>query len=93
MGIHRSTDNKNTIGYLLLISQKQIEAYVKYENDILIEYNIVKVISFNGYTYGTTYVLVDAAKLVVKRASKKKKSTSELEQKKHMDYAGRKICW
>ena len=44
---------------------KTIQAYVKYENDILIEYDILKTISFNGGIYGTTYIIVDAENLFV----------------------------
>ena len=43
-------------------------------NDILIEDDIVKAISFNGGISGTTDVLVDAANLFGKRALKKRKN-------------------
>ena len=54
MDIHRSTDRKNTIGYSLFISKYKFQAYVEDENDILIEDDIVKSISFNGGISGTT---------------------------------------
>ena len=41
------------------------------DNDILIEYDIVKSISFNGGIFGNAAVLVDAAALFGKRALKK----------------------
>ena len=41
------------------------------DNDILIEDDIVKVISFNGCIYSTTDVLVDEAALFVKIPLKK----------------------
>ena len=40
------------------------------ENDILIEYDIVKALIFNEGIYGTTDVLVDAKNLFGKKASK-----------------------
>ena len=43
------------------------------ENDILIEDDILKTISFNGGIYGTTYVLVDTENIFGKRALKKNK--------------------
>ena len=43
------------------------------DNDILIEYDTVKAISFNGGIYGSTSVLVGAANLFGKRTLKKNK--------------------
>ena len=37
---------------------------MEYDNDILIEYDILKVISFNGGISGTTDVLVYAANIM-----------------------------
>ena len=49
----------------------KFQAYVGNENDILIEDDIVKAISFNGGISGTTSVLVDAENLFGKRALNK----------------------
>ena len=46
---------------------KKFQAYVEDDNDILIEDDIVKAVSFNKSIYGTTAVLVDAADLFRKR--------------------------
>ena len=72
MDIHISTDSKNTIGYSLFISQLKIQAYVEDDNDVLIEDDTLKYISFNGGIYGTTAVIADAVNLFGKRALKKK---------------------
>ena len=56
--------------YLFL--DKKIQAYVEDDNDILIEDDIMKAISFNMGLYGTTAVLVDASNLFGNRALKKK---------------------
>ena len=71
MDIHRITDIKNRIGYSLLISQLKIKAYVKYDNDITIKYDIVKDISFNAVISGTTSVFVDVVNIFGCRALKK----------------------
>ena len=42
------------------------------DNDIIIEDDIVKAISFNVGIYGTTSILVDVANIFGKRALKKK---------------------
>ena len=47
------------------------QSYVKYDNKILIEDDIVKAISFHGVISGTTTVLVDAENLFGKRALNK----------------------
>ena len=60
-------------------------------NEILIEDDIMKAISFNGDISGTTAVLVDAVNIFGKRASKKNNSKPELEHGKHMNYAGGNI--
>ena len=73
MDIHRITDRENTIGYSLLISQLKIKAYVKYDNDITIKYDIVKDISFNGGFSVTATVLVRAVNIFGKRVLKKNK--------------------
>ena len=52
----------------------KIQTYVEDENDILIEDDIVKYISFNGCISGTTDVLVDTENLFGKISLKKKKS-------------------
>ena len=49
-----------------------MQAYVEDDNKILIDYYIVKDISFNGDIYGTTAVLVDAENIFGKRALTKK---------------------
>ena len=63
------------------------------DNEIIIEDDIVKAISFNGGISGTTDVLVDAENLFGKRARKKEKFKSELEHGKHINYAVVKIQW
>ena len=55
---------------------KKIQAYVKDYNEILIEDDIMKAVSFNGGIYIITALLVAASNLFVKRALKKKKSKS-----------------
>ena len=42
---------------------KKFQTYVEYDNDIIIEDDIVKAVSFNGGVFGTTDALVDAANL------------------------------
>ena len=42
---------------------KKIQTYVEDDNNMLIEDDIVKAISFNGGIYGTTDVLIDVANL------------------------------
>ena len=92
MGIHRSTDRKNTIGYSLFIYQYIFQAYAEDDNDILIEYDIVRAKSFNGVISGTTSVLVDAAIIFGKIFLKKNKfkirtgagETHELCQRKYL---------
>ena len=59
-GIYRSTERKNTTGYSLFSFKQQNQAYVEDENDIFIEGDIVKAISFIGGISGTTSVHVDA---------------------------------
>ena len=73
MDIHRSTDRKNRIGYSLLISQWKFQAYVEDGNDILIEDDIVKAVSFNWIIYGTTDVIVDKENLFFNTALNKNK--------------------
>ena len=41
------------------------------DNEIIIEYDIMKAISFNEGIYGTTAVLVDAKNIIGKRSLKK----------------------
>ena len=53
---------------------KKIQAYVENDNEILIEDDIVKGISFNGGIYGTTAVIVNADNLFGKISLKKDKS-------------------
>ena len=63
------------------------------DNDILIEDDIVRAISFNGGISGTTAVIVDAVNILGNRALKKKNSKPYLEHMKHMNYNGIKIRW
>ena len=53
---------------------KHFQAYVEDDNDILIEDDIVRAISFNGSFYGTTAVILDTENIFGKRSLKKKKS-------------------
>ena len=48
---------KTILGTHYLFKNKNVQAYVEDENDIVIEYDIVKAISFNGGITGTTAVL------------------------------------
>ena len=59
------------------------------DNDIFVGDYIVKAISFNGCISYTNDVLVDVANLFGKIAFKKSKT--ELENRKHMNYVGGKI--
>ena len=71
---------------------KRFQAYVEDDNDILIEYDIVRAKSFNGVISGTTSVLVDAAIIFGKIFLKKNKfkirtgagETHELCQRKYL---------
>ena len=56
---------------------KTFQAYVEYDNEILIEDDIVKATSFNGGIFGTTTVLVDAENIFGKRALKKEKNQNQ----------------
>ena len=60
------------------------------DNGILFVDDIVKALIFNGVISGTTDVLVDAANIFGK-ISLKKKSKSEMEHRKHINYSGRNI--
>ena len=71
MDIHSRTDRENKIGYSLFIYQLKFQAYVEDDNDIFIEDDIVKAVSFNGGIYGNTAVPVDAENISGKKASKK----------------------
>ena len=57
------------------------------DNEILIECDISKAISFYGGISGTTDVLVDAVNIFGKRALKKRNPKSELEHEKN------ELCW
>ena len=62
-------------------------------NDILVEDDIVKAVSFNWVIYGTTDVLVDKENLFFNRALKKTSSKLELEDGKQINYAGGNVQW
>ena len=64
---------KTRLGTHYSFLNKKIQAYVEDENVILVEYYIVKDISFSGGIPGTTAVLVDAKKIFGKRALNKNK--------------------
>ena len=64
---------------------------MKDDNDILIEYYIVKDIIFNGVIYGTTAVILGEDDIFFKRALKKITLRSRLEHRRHMKYVGGKI--
>ena len=68
-----------------------IQGYMENDNDILIEYYIVKAVSFNECIYGTTAVIADASTIFGERSLKKNNSKSELEHGKHMNYSGKNI--
>ena len=70
---------------------KNFQAYLEDDNDILIEYDIVMAISFNGIISGTTAVLVDAKNIFRRRALKKHKFKIRTGARKHMNYSGEKI--
>ena len=50
---------KTRLGTHYSFLNKFFQAYVEYDNDILIEDYIVNAISFNGFISGTTAVIVD----------------------------------
>ena len=67
---------------------EKFQAYVEDENGILIEYDIVKVISFNGVISGTIAVLVEAATLFGKKDLKKINFKI-----KNGAWETQKVCW
>ena len=70
---------------------KSFQAYVEDENEILIEDDIMKAISFNEGIYVTTSVLVDVVNLFGKRALKKNRFKIITGALKYMDYSGGNI--
>ena len=62
--------------YLFL--NKQFQEYVEDDNDILIEGDIVKAISFNEVVSGTTSMLIDAAIIFGNRDLKEINFKSEM---------------
>ena len=70
---------------------KKIQAYVEDDNDILIEDDIMKALSFNGGIYGTADVIVDEAALFGKKYLNKLTSKSILEHGRQINYVDRKI--
>ena len=91
MDIHRSTDRKKHNWILTIHFSIKFQAYVEDDNDIIIEDDIVKAMSFYGRIYGTTAVLIDVVDLFGKGSLRGGNSKSELEHGQHMNSAGRKI--
>ena len=73
------------------LNLKKNQAHVEDQNEILIEYDIVKSISFNGGISGRNAVLVDVENIFGNISFNKNRSTSELEHRKHMNYSGGSI--
>ena len=63
MDIHRSTDWEKPLDTHYSFLNKIFQAYVEDDNDIIIDYNIVKDICFNCGISVTTAVLVGSADL------------------------------
>ena len=60
MDFDRITDRKKLLDNHYSFLNLNCQEFVEDDNDILIEDDIVKVISFNGVIYGTNAILVDA---------------------------------
>ena len=71
MDIHRNTEKKTQLDTHYSFLDKEFQAYVQDDNEILSEYDIMKTISFNGGISGSTAVLVDTANIFNKQSLKK----------------------
>ena len=71
MDIHRSTYIKTGLDNQYSFLNEKNQEYVKYDNDIIIKYDIMKAVIFNEVISGTTAVFVDVVNIFGKRALNK----------------------